>query len=110
MIGRAVCPLYRRPIAFPKDVMDFTYELVPVPSGTLELREIFAPFWRQLWHHLLPCHVGATLLALWIVAMEARDSKVLRRLALSFSTFYAVRTIADRMMGIEWHKSYSYYP
>ena len=109
MIGRAVCPVYKREVVLPiEDTMDFDIEILPSKSGPLEVRQVYSSWWRNIreeWFPNLVLFIG--LLAL-LYKWQGLDGYI--AVAPYAGFFYMVRAVADASMGIEWGKQYSCYP
>ena len=55
MIGRAVCPVYKREVVLPiEDTMDFDIEILPNKCGTLIVRQVYSSWWRNVWEDWFP--------------------------------------------------------
>ena len=101
MIGKAVCPLYKRELEFPKDVMEFEYEVVE--GAMLGLRQRRSSWAGRLWEDVLVCHYVLPLLALYLTYT---DLSWIRTVAPYAAAFYLTRELIDWQLGIHWHPKY----
>ena len=109
MIGRAVCPIYKREVALPiEDTMDFDIEILPNKCGTLIVRQVYSSWWRNVWEDWFPSFFLFVGLLALLYNWEGLDGYL--AVAPYAGVFYISRTIADASMGIEWLKQFSYFP
>jgi len=112
MIGRAVCPVYKRQVTFPKDEMKFKPNFIATPSGMALLEQQYESFWGRLWEHFsfvnaIAFGVGLATCYRLFWTQQILDLQVL---LLSGALFYSARWTVDRALGIRWIERYNFLP
>lgn len=111
MIGRAVCPVYKRKVVFPADTMNFNIQVIPNKAGAVVVRQRYNSRLQQSWHDMLPTQLVFGLVVMYLTLLSDRRGEVLMSSVGPYAVvYYSVRMVVDRTLGIEWIDLYRYIP
>ena len=110
LIGRAMCPAFKRKVCFPKDTMNCKVECLPNPTGTAVARQLYPKHKLLEWWHndVFPSQLMFVGLGLYVFGVIGVQRVMASWLPYCSFIFYATRVVADRGLGIEWLPMYYY--
>jgi len=110
LIGRAVCPIYKRKIVFPKDIMNFDVQVIPNKAGMAVVRQRTAGL--QWWHDLLLTQLLFGVVVIYLMFLSNRSWWEILTSSVGpyAAVYYSVRMAVDRTLGLEWIDLYKWIP